>query len=696
LRVRFSRVPDPQARAQARAQTRASPGISSIDNGIREHLFFLKRENGNDHEIIKSTARSMNKFPVPKISLVSFLTVGCSALLLATVVLIQLRGPYIRRSFEFDELITLRYYTAAGINPDGRQKTLERIEDIRSIGRIGIKEFCIGAYCSFGRWNDANNHILNSFLMNCTFLFLPCSEQSSRIPAMAGLVLFAAATFFLIFRIFRCKWLAPLGLMLAVTLPYSMRFSQTSRGYLWMLCLQTLLLIALYRSWRNPASKRWVIASSSIAVVSIMNIISTVTFIVLPVYLSMAITAFVFRRTGPFSMTAGKTQQVNIFCQVFFISALCSVFFMDRLPYLASLLGVSGASFYKAGDGFNGAGGFFSLGGQILQGLFPSVFWKIFGLIGMTGLVLGCRSRRRRTFFISLSGILTVPIVVIQAIATHQFGYERTYGFFMNYALIGFIIFCKDLVTAVSGPARKPLLAGLYVILGILLSYSYLHLSQVQKKWQDTWCGFLKKLPAVELPEADANLGIISWNTGAQAPESLYFPKNWHETDFELQAGQHANIALLITKSEEFGWHISFRDIYHLDRTLELPAMDDHTVLDVGNSYRVVNYPGRCHALTDSLPKSGDIFVIWYIDPASQVVTSKKLLEHLARYGLRYFRQQIRYQAKLSVFGRITDIVLFSENEKEFATVLEMIRASSADFGGKAIAFVPDARDLHR
>jgi hypothetical protein len=281
-------------------------------------------------------------------------------------------------------------------------------------------------------------------------------------------------------------------------------------------------------------------------------------------------------------------------------------------------------------------------------------------------------------------------IVVIQAIATYRFGYERNYGFLLNYALIGFIVFCKDLVMAVSVSARKPLLAGLYVILGILLSYSYLHISQVQKKSQDTLCDFLKKLSVVELPQADANLGIIFCNIGAQTPESLYFPKNWHETDFELQVGQHANLALLIRKSKEFGWRISFRDLYYLDRTLELPKMDDHTVLDVENSYRVVNYPGRCYALTDSLPKSESIFVIWYIDPASMVITSRKLLKHLSQYGLRYFRQQIRYQAKLSVFGRITNIVLFSENEKEFATVLEMIRAGSADFGDKAIAFVPD------
>jgi hypothetical protein len=308
----------------------------------------------------------MNKFPAPKTSLIWFLTVGCSAILLTIVILIQLRGSYIRRPFEVDELITLRYYSAAGINPDGWQKPLERIEDIRRIGRIGIKEFLIGAYCSLGRWNDANNHILNSFLMNLTFLFLPCNEQSSRIPAMIGLGLFAVATFFLIFHIFRCKWLAPLGLMLAVTLPYSMHFGQTSRGYIWMLCLQTLLLITLYRSWRNPTSKRWAMASSSIAAVSIMNIISTLTFIVLPVYLSMAISTFVFRRTRPFSMATGKTHYVNMFCQVFFISALCSVFFIDRLPYLASLLGLYGASFYKAGVGFHGAGEFFSIGQQFL------------------------------------------------------------------------------------------------------------------------------------------------------------------------------------------------------------------------------------------------------------------------------------------------------------------------------------------
>jgi hypothetical protein len=608
--------------------------------------------------------------------------IAISVILLCVVVLVQLGGSYIRRPFEVDELITLRYYSAAGVDAEGKQKQLDRIEDIRHIGRVGIKEFAIGAYCSLGRWTEPNNHLLNSFLMNVVFLFCRCSEQSSRLPSIFGLVILALAVFFLFSRTLKWQWLAPLGMMIAITHPYSQHYGQTARGYIWMLALHLLFLIAMNCVLQKPTSKRWAITTSGLAVLMVMNIISTLTFVVFPVYLAAAVLPWVFKEQGYEARDDLKTRYTMLFCQLLFIGAVCFVFFIDRLPYIAS-------SLHLYGTRFQGLGGFCSVGSSFFQGLFPSIFWKMIAILGLAGLLLGCRSKQRAPFFISLCGIITLCVVVGQALATRQFGYERNYGFMVDYAMVGFIIFCKEIVSYLRGAARKPVMAGIYAAMAVLLIQSYVHNASVQRAIDRTAEEFNGKLSTVKLPEADATVGMVTWDIGSREPTSLYFPAAWKESDAEMRRGQHCNVALLVHKTADHGWSVPFKDLCALDKTWDLPENNEHTVLDVNNEYRVVNYPGRCFAMTDSVPKSGKALFFWYIDPESMLISSKDLVALLGRYGMRYFPQIVRYQAKLSVFGRLSDVVIFSDNEKDFDAIAAVISEGSGQFGNHVVVFVP-------
>jgi hypothetical protein len=109
----------------------------------------------------------------------------------------RLQSPDLRRPFEVDELLTIRYYTWAGVGPSGELRRLEHIFDFYSLPTPTAGQLAMGLHCSAGRWPEPNNHIVNSLLVDAALALGPRDERSARAPALLGGLVFAGALYYL-------------------------------------------------------------------------------------------------------------------------------------------------------------------------------------------------------------------------------------------------------------------------------------------------------------------------------------------------------------------------------------------------------------------------------------------------------------------------------------------------------------------
>ena len=131
----------------------------------------------------------------------SFVVVSTAlaAVLVLALAFARWNGTEMRRPLQCDELITLEYYTWAGLSPSGEPHRLRRVDDYRTLPPVEPRQLGMGIYRSLGVWTEPNNHVFHSLLVNFAIASGRPNERTVRTPALLG----AIAASFLAFWVFR-------------------------------------------------------------------------------------------------------------------------------------------------------------------------------------------------------------------------------------------------------------------------------------------------------------------------------------------------------------------------------------------------------------------------------------------------------------------------------------------------------------
>jgi hypothetical protein len=579
--------------------------------------------------------------------------------LLAGVVVVLASAAYrasqsdLVRPLNEDELITLRYYTWAGVHADGEPRELRRREDIERLGRPGLRELALGAYCSFGRWAEPNNHIVNSGLINLTLPLCHPYEAAVRIPALVGAVLFALLAAALCYWVFPARVAVPLVAACAFWHPYLLRYSQEARGYSWMLALQLLLLACFVRLLRSPASLLWGFLTAAVAALSFMNVLTMSLYWVFPAYFVMLLIAAWAWLRG----TADRSLRLNLIAQLAGVGVVGLVFLLDRLPFVVS-------STQQYGLPFQGAGEYAARLRETVDYLFPSAGWKVFAAAGVVGLVLSYRHPWGRvllaTFGISL--LLSLAHIAV----SHRFPYPRVCGYVLPPIFIGFgclaqrvcDVFAARWLTGLTWAASSLATAALLIV----------------GSWgvaQDP--AFAELAAAVSKVDAPDGAVYTVFAPGVSDSLELYLPPRWLAAEDRLPLSETASVCV-IGKMDGPRWPPS-----------HWPGAT-HAV-NTGR-YQEVTLPGKCAPL-DERSEAAQALVIWYPAFRAVAVNRQPAIEYADACGVKYLAVDARYQAKMSVYSKLSEVIFVCESADDVRRAAEGVRTAMRRFGGEARLFTP-------
>lgn len=591
------------------------------------------------------------------------LTRGKMAILTGIVVVVASAAyragrPDFVRPLNEDELITLRYYTRAGVRPDGEPRELRRREDIERLTRPGLRELALGAYCSFGRWAEPNNHVVNSGLINLTLSLCHPFEAAVRLPALAGAVLFALLAGTLCYWVFPARSAAPLVAACAFWHPYLLRYSQEARGYSWMLALQLLLLACFVRLLRSPASLLWGFLTAGVAVLSFMNVLTMSLYWVFPAYFVMlVIAAWAWWRGSP-----DRSLRINVIAQLIGVGVVGLVFLLDRLPFVVSSTQQYGAS-------FRGMGGFAAGLRETVDYLFPSAGWKLFAVAGVAGLLLSYRHPWGKVLIAIF--VISLSVSLAHVVVSHRFPYPRVYGYALPPILIGF----GCLVQRVCDVFASRWAAGLTWAVCALATLALV----VVGSWGSAQDPAFEEL-AAEVSKTGRPAGAVYtvFAPGVSDSLELYLPPGWIAEGDRLPTGETATVCVL-GKTDGPSWN-----------ALHWPGAT--RALDTGR-YQGVMLPGKCELLDEQGERDTQALVIWYPAFRSVAVNRQPAIAQADSCGVKYLAVDARYQAKLSVYSKLSEVIFVCESSEEVRRATEGVRTALRRFGGEARVFSPRQGD---
>ncbi len=562
--------------------------------------------------------------------------------------------PDLVRPLNEDELITLRYYTWAGVRPDGEPRELRRREDVERLGRPGPRELALGAYCSFGRWAEPNNHVVNSALINLTLSLCHPYEAAVRIPALAGAVVFALLAAALCYWVFPARSAAPLVAACAFWHPYLLRYGQEARGYSWMLALQLLLLACFVRLLRSPGSLLWGFLTAGVAALSFMNVLTMSLYWVFPAYFAVLVIA----GWGWLRGAGDRALRTNLFAQVAAVGGVGLVFLLDRLPFVVS-------SAQQYGLPFQGAGEYVSRLRETADYLFPSAGWKLFAAAGIAGLLLSWRHPWGRVLLATFG--LSLLVSLAHVAASHRFPYPRVCGYVLPPIFIGFGCLIRRACEAFASRWLAGLTwAGCTVATVALL---------VAGSWgwtQDP--AFAELAAAVSKAEAPDGPAYTVFAPGVSDSAELYLPPGWLAAGDLIPPGDAASVCVL-AKSEGPRWEPSHWP--GATRLLET------------STYRGVLLSGKCAPLDERSDGAAQALVIWYPAFRSVAVNRRPVIEQADSCGVKYLAVDARYQAKLSVYSKLSEMIFVCESAEDVRRASDGVRIAIQRFGGDARVFTP-------
>ncbi len=585
------------------------------------------------------------------------------------------------RPLEHDELITLRHYTWAGVFPNGQSRPLTRIEDIEQLERPCFRQLVIGLYCGFGRWPEPNNHVVNSVFINLVTAAAGVSKATLRLPALIGAVALCIALFWVGVHTFRWRMSACVVVLLAMGCPYVHQFSQTARGYTWMLALQVLQLALLLELRKRTGSITLGAASVICAVLSFMNVVTMSVFWVLPVYLVMW-----FVRPDEQDSLLGPAPSVlwrrNLLVQALCIGAIGLVFLLDRLPYIYSSATQYGHTFSTLRQGV-------ALFYSSIQYLLPFLGWQLVGMLGVVGLVMG--SRRSNTRAIAMAAVLSFVVVLAQALISRRMAYSHVYGHVLPILMLAAVWGGEAIIQLAKSTSRRVVVSSLLIVAAITLVGS----TAIDRLEDEKLTRLLQRLS--QLPRDETVQTLALCEAGIPSTASLYFPRLWQQpgTLERVAAGQKVRLTVVAQSDDSGDWAVDVRSAQGQAKWWPGDWPSEH-LFDVDRRYRCIQLNGRADTIESVKDLATPAVVLWHPNRDSVAVTPQRIYDHLATCNVKYLTLNERYQAKLEVFNRLAAVMLLGETATELSAIRQLLATADDELWRKSlvITFGAESADV--
>ncbi len=563
-----------------------------------------------------------------------------------------LRGPAMARPFAVDEFLTLQYYTWVGVQPSGELNDLNHITDYYSLNRPDPRQLGMATYCSMGRWPEPNNHVLNSLLMNVSTALGPRDERWARVPALFGGLAFAVGMYFLCSSVLGWRVAAPLAAVWAWFIPYVVVYSQTARGYTWMLALQVILLILAYLMARTARSITLGALAVAVAALSLMNVVSTAVDWLVPFYASLLL----FRPARPDAegppAKADREWRRYVLVQALSVGGLCAVFFVSHLASLYSSAQQYGLPFHSAGQCLDTAW-------QVLDELLPDFGSKALAAAGVVGLVVLGVSRQHR--FLAALALLLVAVNLLHFVLTRRFPYGRAAGYFLPVVLLGAAYLVERVLGVFESDVTKAFLLAALVVptLGIVVP------SWGRTLEDETLTALLAKAQRIE-PTTGARPYMLV-QTGADYILSFYLPSESKQVK-TVAPGMKLNI--LVTRQDT-------------PRTSSEPGF-----LRAG-AIRLTSLSGETRPLEDKGPLPADAWILWYPDFTLLGINAADQDAFVRDSGCQAVFVGARFQVKFDVVSQRQCYMFLPAERSGSCVPAEVVREGLRRFGGRAVVFVP-------
>ena len=579
-----------------------------------------------------------------------------------------------RRPLQCDELITLEYYTWAGLAPSGEPHRLRRVDDYRTLPRVGPRQLGMGIYRSLGVWTEPNNHVFHSLLVNFAIALGSPDERTIRIPALLGAIVASILSFWVCRQAFGWKAAAPLAAVVIFSLPYLVQYSQEARGYSWMIALLFLQLGLMYRLARQPSSIVWGAACAFTAVLTFINVVSLALDLLFPLYLAFLIYPPVPAGAQPFSPEMKLVWRRNLFVQLLAIGSVGMMFLIDRLPAVYS-------SMHQYGISFIGFAGYVCLFSQTVHYLFPGFLWETVAALGLVGFVMMLCRCSQRPLGVAVLAILAIGLSHFWLAG--KFPYERACGYLAPLAVLGVAYLGESALARIQDTGWwQALYGGLSVAsLGFaVLSLKYTINSDARAVQIPQLIESQKEL--VEVPAYT----ILS--AGSDTLRSI-LPNDWIDpVDLIPENGVVNLVCCLPSEGEprlllEEG--VNERMIWRrLDHPPKNQAPPTSTCRLAWQRMRIQPLCTKSDA-----PIKLPSLIIWRPAPDHLGLDSSAVRKHIALFGIPYLQHNARVPAKLSFFSRLIALEFIPQSTAEAEKTVEMVKEGINRFGGSACLLQP-------
>lgn len=557
--------------------------------------------------------------------------------------------PKLNRPLDTDEILTLRYYTWAGLDPSATPHHLNHISEFRSLPAPTGLQLAAGLYCSLGRWPEPNNQLLNSALVGLVMALEGRSERALRLPALVGSLVFAGAMYVLCGPILGWRSAAPLVAVWAWFLPYVIQFGMTARGYSWMLALQVIQIILAYRLAHSRRPLVLGVLGASVAIVLILNVVSMSVDWVLPFYLAL----FLARPGNPSAEQPDRSSwRRSVMAQFLAVVGMGAIFLMSHLAAVYS-------SAKQYGIPFHSLASFFEAAAQILGELFPTFLDQGLALAGLCGIVAMALARRHR--FLVLLCALTFGISLLHYAASGRFPYARATAHIIPILLIGATYLADAMIQVYEHRA------GRVAMFGMLAAFTAIF----------AWFprpDSLNSLPLETRLEL-ARESKISTGSKVYLPirESLdstvafYAPEEWDQVNV-VEPDQELTIVSLIRVGTSDGSGPGFPMI------------------------NLFSVSGRTRPMSDEDVDAGS-WIFWYPDFLRLGLDASEQRSFVKDSGCPHLTQTDRFLVKFDVFSNVRCFIFIPESRLEASRCREVVREAIRRFGGSAVVFVPSTHE---
>jgi hypothetical protein len=583
----------------------------------------------------------------------------------------RLRGPEMRRPLVYDELFTIEHYTWAGVKPSGEGRRIDRVQDFHDLPRPVPRQLAIGIYRGLGLWKEPNNHVVNSLLLNFSLGSGRPSEAAARLPALVGALVFSVSLYLACYFLWGWKTSAPMAALWGFFCPYLVNYSQTARGYSWMVALQVLLLIALSNHRRHTAS---ILSNGVCVLISVLTFMNTISMAVdwlLPVYLA----AWVFPPDGPEGCDIRRADRSlwrkSLAAQILCIGAIGLLFLVDRLPYVYSAM-------RQYGTPITGWSSFLSTVIGLSCYLFPSWPWQAFFIAGIAGVVGLFASGKYQ--FLGAAAVATLIVSMAHFVISGKFPYERTCGFYVPIVILG-AAYLVELVTRIAtSRLPKSLIWPLLALgtLGLAVASVALPLDPIVDD---------HRIRALENMANKMNRDLGAPTFAVLPPISdyalnKYLPADW--LDDESVLGYNGPVTLCLFAEWRDGWRLKMQQGHDQSPVWRpvvwTPAAESPRI----EGFKLIAFKAHAAEFSKST-RAGRAWVVWQPGRDQRGIADEHLMAFLGESRLPYVRRMGKVNCKIDYIYNTLSIQFVSGSDSESQRIAEVVESGIRRFGGTAV-----------